>query len=165
MAVREVRYPCGTELPAVRVAATFHRSYAACSARRRRAAVPSLAMRREVARRPSLKTRATTSSAITALPIPTDQPFCDRPEHSAIVVQSERQSSREGSHGRVAEWQTRWLQVPVSFGTWGSSPLRPQNTGAGLHQQSGKIVDAGAPITCAPRCELPGSVGSRWRAG
>jgi hypothetical protein len=19
----------------------------------------------------------------------------------------------------VAEWQTRWLQVPVSFGTWG----------------------------------------------
>jgi hypothetical protein len=21
--------------------------------------------------------------------------------------------------GRVAEWQTRWLQVPVSFGTWG----------------------------------------------
>ena len=22
-------------------------------------------------------------------------------------------------HGRVAEWQTRWLQVPVSFGTWG----------------------------------------------
>ncbi len=56
MAVREVRYPCGTELPAVRVAATFHRSYAACSARRRRAAVPSLAMRREVARRPSLKT-------------------------------------------------------------------------------------------------------------
>lgn len=24
-----------------------------------------------------------------------------------------------GGHGRVAEWQTRWLQVPVSFGTWG----------------------------------------------
>jgi len=24
----------------------------------------------------------------------------------------------------VAEWQTRWLQVPVSFGTWGfKSPL------------------------------------------
>lgn len=23
------------------------------------------------------------------------------------------------SLGRVAEWQTRWLQVPVSFGTWG----------------------------------------------
>lgn len=22
-------------------------------------------------------------------------------------------------HGRVAEWQTRWLQVPVSLGTWG----------------------------------------------
>jgi hypothetical protein len=24
-----------------------------------------------------------------------------------------------GCLGRVAEWQTRWLQVPVSFGTWG----------------------------------------------
>ena len=24
-----------------------------------------------------------------------------------------------GRFGRVAEWQTRWLQVPVSFGTWG----------------------------------------------
>lgn len=24
-----------------------------------------------------------------------------------------------GCCGRVAEWQTRWLQVPVSFGTWG----------------------------------------------
>ncbi|MDQ1246252.1 MAG: hypothetical protein QG597_620, partial [Actinomycetota bacterium] len=24
-----------------------------------------------------------------------------------------------GLPGRVAEWQTRWLQVPVSFGTWG----------------------------------------------
>ena len=24
-----------------------------------------------------------------------------------------------GHSGRVAEWQTRWLQVPVSFGTWG----------------------------------------------
>ncbi len=24
-----------------------------------------------------------------------------------------------GQSGRVAEWQTRWLQVPVSFGTWG----------------------------------------------
>src|SRR5271167_4256435 len=24
-----------------------------------------------------------------------------------------------GYFGRVAEWQTRWLQVPVSFGTWG----------------------------------------------
>ncbi len=24
-----------------------------------------------------------------------------------------------GCFGRVAEWQTRWLQVPVSSGTWG----------------------------------------------
>ena len=30
-------------------------------------------------------------------------------------------------HGRVAEWQTRWLQVPVSFGTWGfKSPFAHQ---------------------------------------
>jgi hypothetical protein len=29
--------------------------------------------------------------------------------------------------GRVAEWQTRWLQVPVSFGTWGfKSPFAHQ---------------------------------------
>src|SRR5271156_1973656 len=30
--------------------------------------------------------------------------------------------------GRVAEWQTRWLQVPVSFGTWGvKSPFAHRN--------------------------------------
>ena len=30
--------------------------------------------------------------------------------------------------GRVAEWQTRWLQVPVSFGTWGfKSPFAHHN--------------------------------------
>ena len=29
--------------------------------------------------------------------------------------------------GRVAEWQTRWLQVPVSARTWGfKSPLAHQ---------------------------------------
>jgi hypothetical protein len=33
-----------------------------------------------------------------------------------------------GCHGRVAEWQTRWLQVPVSFGTWGfKSPFAHQS--------------------------------------
>jgi hypothetical protein len=34
----------------------------------------------------------------------------------------ERGCPRDTLHrlfGRVAEWQTRWLQVPVSFGTWG----------------------------------------------
>ena len=32
-----------------------------------------------------------------------------------------------GCLGRVAEWQTRWLQVPVSFGTWGfKSPFAHQ---------------------------------------
>jgi hypothetical protein len=39
----------------------------------------------------------------------------------AIVVGS------TGCLGRVAEWQTRWLQVPVSFGTWGfKSPFAHQ---------------------------------------
>jgi hypothetical protein len=39
----------------------------------------------------------------------------------AIVVGS------TGRLGRVAEWQTRWLQVPVSFGTWGfKSPFAHQ---------------------------------------
>ena len=32
---------------------------------------------------------------------------------AATVIRSRRR------FGRVAEWQTRWLQVPVSFGTWG----------------------------------------------
>ncbi len=35
------------------------------------------------------------------------------------------------SLGRVAEWQTRWLQVPVSFGTWGfKSPFAHRCTRA-----------------------------------
>src|SRR4029079_2247949 len=39
-----------------------------------------------------------------------------------IVSLGDRVSSRASLPrllGRVAEWQTRWLQVPVSFGTWG----------------------------------------------
>src|SRR5690606_40798493 len=33
-------------------------------------------------------------------------------------------------HGQVAEWQTRWLQVPVSERTWGfKSPLAHRWTG------------------------------------
>lgn len=36
------------------------------------------------------------------------------------------------SLGRVAEWQTRWLQVPVSFGTWGfKSPFAHKECGLG----------------------------------
>lgn len=36
------------------------------------------------------------------------------------------------SLGRVAEWQTRWLQVPVSFGTWGfKSPFAHKLCGLG----------------------------------
>jgi hypothetical protein len=31
--------------------------------------------------------------------------------------------------GRVAEWQTRWLQVPVSFGTWGFKSPFAHNCG------------------------------------
>jgi hypothetical protein len=33
-----------------------------------------------------------------------------------------------GCLGRVAEWQTRWLQVPVSFGTWGFKSPFAHNT-------------------------------------
>ena len=49
----------------------------------------------------------------------------NRRRSAVIVVQAledniRRHARREtGGHGRVAEWQTRWLQVPVSFGTWG----------------------------------------------
>src|SRR5690348_11826239 len=49
---------------------------------------------------------------------------------STTCATSIRAASTVGEHGvvrdslprllgRVAEWQTRWLQVPVSFGTWG----------------------------------------------
>lgn len=37
--------------------------------------------------------------------------------------------------GRVAEWQTRWLQVPVSFGTWGfKSPFAHHKTRPRTHK-------------------------------
>src|SRR3954470_17170181 len=42
--------------------------------------------------------------------------------HVPIGTVGERGASRNRLPrllGRVAEWQTRWLQVPVSFGTWG----------------------------------------------
>ena len=52
----------------------------------------------------------------------------------------ERMSHRDTlsrSSGRVAEWQTRWLQVPVSFGTWGfKSPFaHNRQHGAGNPQR------------------------------
>src|SRR5699024_6671312 len=57
--------------------------------------------------------------------------------------------SSSGCLGRVAEWQTRWLQVPVSFGTWGfKSPFaHPERfyelTGARL--RSGLHLHIGNP--------------------
>src|SRR5882757_4576210 len=47
--------------------------------------------------------------------------------------------------GRVAEWQTRWLQVPVSFGTWGfKSPFahneRSTNAGAKVTNSIGFVT-------------------------
>ena len=47
--------------------------------------------------------------------------------------------------GRVAEWQTRWLQVPVSFGTWGfKSPFAHQvrytDRGAQAANPSGSVA-------------------------
>ena len=38
-----------------------------------------------------------------------------------------------GCFGRVAEWQTRWLQVPVSFGTWGFKSPFAHNCGESGH--------------------------------
>ncbi len=48
-----------------------------------------------------------------------------------------------GGHGRVAEWQTRWLQVPVSFGTWGfKSPFaHREQFYRDSHQRSQSLPD------------------------
>ena len=37
----------------------------------------------------------------------------------AIGGECGHRDTLRASFGRVAEWQTRWLQVPVSSGTWG----------------------------------------------
>lgn len=52
----------------------------------------------------------------------------ERPAVIGTVVSRGRFSDRlPRLLGRVAEWQTRWLQVPVSFGTWGfKSPFAHQ---------------------------------------
>ncbi len=42
-----------------------------------------------------------------------------RAREQAISFRSLLRATVFQSLGRVAEWQTRWLQVPVSFGTWG----------------------------------------------
>jgi hypothetical protein len=66
---------------------------------------------------------------------------------NAVAISIAEQSARLGTLaitvigstgclGRVAEWQTRWLQVPVSFGTWGfKSPFahRCDEASHGLH--------------------------------
>ena len=57
--------------------------------------------------------------------------FCFRPAPLAIVL-----GSHADSHGRVAEWQTRWLQVPVSFGTWGfKSPFAHHEQFSSMQRQ------------------------------
>lgn len=48
--------------------------------------------------------------------------------------------------GRVAEWQTRWLQVPVSFGTWGfKSPFA--HTTAVLRTDAHKVTNPKGFVT------------------
>jgi hypothetical protein len=45
------------------------------------------------------------------------------------------------SFGRVAEWQTRWLQVPVSFGTWGfKSPFAHSESKVTASKEVGTFV-------------------------
>src|SRR6476660_1300684 len=41
------------------------------------------------------------------------------PRHRAVWGTGARADSLARLLGRVAEWHTRWLQVPVSFSTWG----------------------------------------------
>lgn len=72
-----------------------------------------------------------------------------------------------GYFGRVAEWQTRWLQVPVSFGTWGfKSPFahryeftrserRPE---AGVRNR-GRYTAADRPVPIEDRCDTGGHSG------
>ncbi len=49
------------------------------------------------------------------------------------------------SLGRVAEWQTRWLQVPVSFGTWGfKSPFAHKLSGLGSPTTKGQELEQGS---------------------
>jgi DNA repair protein RadD len=68
--------------------------------------------------------------------------------------------------GRVAEWQTRWLQVPVSFGTWGfKSPFahkgvrfgdlvdREQLRARMLAQQAAEPTPEPQPIPVSPQGE------------
>ena len=57
--------------------------------------------------------------------------------------------------GRVAEWQTRWLQVPVSFGTWGfKSPFAHKiELSRGIRSRLGRAY---WPLLAEvyPRCDL-----------
>jgi hypothetical protein len=53
-----------------------------------------------------------------------------------------------GCLGRVAEWQTRWLQVPVSFGTWGfKSPFAHKR--AVLQTRRLKVTNSKGVVTLA----------------
>lgn len=72
------------------------------------------------------------------------------------------------SLGRVAEWQTRWLQVPVSFGTWGfKSPFAHFTRGSSCSQRARAFLvsfsviwgrSPHAPLGGASPPELPRSM-------
>ena len=52
-----------------------------------------------------------------------------------------------GYFGRVAEWQTGWLQVPVSFGTWGfKSPFAHPNSCRSKHRFIGPTNPVKTPV-------------------
>lgn len=77
------------------------------------------------------------------------------------------------SLGRVAEWQTRWLQVPVSFGTWGfksPSPTRSGSRNSAIRgQELERVPDLLLCVLCwhSEWCLRRGSLGqeSRLSAG
>jgi hypothetical protein len=66
--------------------------------------------------------------------------------------------------GRVAEWQTRWLQVPVSFGTWGfKSPFAHRNSCRSQHKFIGPQTPVKTPV---PRLfAVPSRVFTAWYSG
>ena len=62
--------------------------------------------------------------------------------------------------GRVAEWQTRWLQVPVSFGTWGfKSPFAHQHN---CRSRPLNLRDAAVTSRVTPRLGVGRGHGQKW---
>ena len=62
--------------------------------------------------------------------------------------------------GRVAEWQTRWLQVPVRATSWGfKSPLAHSSlVGAGATQRIADGADADGGDEASRQCDAASSV-------